>query len=171
MTDIITLTGLVATSPRHIVTSEGLAITSFRLASNQRRFDRTQNAWVDGDTNWYTITAFRQLGTHVASSVEKGQRVIVTGRVRIRDWESGEKSGTTIEVDAESIGHDLSWGRATFTRSVMTAKSEGADAAESTDEASADAFAPSVGDDDPMALGATTGDREFAVSGASTTPF
>lgn len=124
MTDTIALTGLVATSPRHIVTSEGLTITSFRLASNQRRFDRGQNAWVDGDTNWYSIVAFRQLGTHVASSVEKGQRVIVVGRVRIRDWESGEKSGTTVEIDAESIGHDLTWGRATFTRSVIAAKSD-----------------------------------------------
>lgn len=122
MTDTITLTGLVATQPRHIVTSEGLAITSFRLASNQRRFDRGQNAWVDGDTNWYTITAFRQLGVHAASSIEKGQRVIVTGRVRIRDWESGEKNGTSIEIDAEALGHDLSWGRATFTRSVIAAK-------------------------------------------------
>lgn len=119
MTDTITLTGLVATNPRHIVTSEGLTITSFRLASNQRRFDRGQNAWIDGDTNWYTITAFRQLGTHVASSLEKGQRVIVTGRVRIRDWETDEKSGTSVEIDAEAIGHDLTWGRATFTRSVM----------------------------------------------------
>lgn len=119
MTDIITLTGLVATNPRHIVTSEGLTITSFRLASNQRRFDRGQNAWIDGDTNWYTVTAFRQLGTHVATSLEKGQRVIVTGRVRIRDWETDEKSGTSIEIDAEAIGHDLTWGRATFTRSVI----------------------------------------------------
>ena len=132
MTDTITLTGLVATQPRHIVTSEGLAITSFRLASNQRRFDRGQNAWVDGDTNWYTITAFRQLGVHAASSIEKGQRVIVTGRVRIRDWESGEKNGTSIEIDAEAIGHDLSWGRATFTRSVIAAKPDGA----ASDEAS-----------------------------------
>lgn len=119
MTDIITVTGLVATSPRHIVTADGLAITSFRLASNQRRFDRTAGAWVDGDTNWYTVTAFRQLGTHVASSIEKGQRVIVTGRVRVRDWEAGEKTGTTIEIDAESIGHDLNFGRAKFTRNVV----------------------------------------------------
>lgn len=125
MSDTITLTGLVATNPRHIVTSEGLTITSFRLASNQRRFDRGQNSWVDGDTNWYTITAFRQLGVHAASSIEKGQRVIVTGRVRVRDWESGEKSGTTIEIDAEALGHDLTWGRATFTRSVIASKPEG----------------------------------------------
>ena len=133
MTDTITLTGLVATKPRHIVTSEGLTITSFRLASNQRRFDRGQNAWIDGDTNWYTVTAFRQLGTHVATSLEKGQRVIVTGRVRIRDWETDEKSGTSIEIDAEAIGHDLTWGRATFTRSVI-AKSTARDDASETSE-------------------------------------
>ncbi len=165
MSDIITLTGLVATSPRHITTSEGLTITSFRLASNQRRFDRTQNAWVDGDTNWYTITAFRQLGTHVASSVEKGQRVIVTGRVRIRDWESGEKSGTTVEIDAESIGHDLAWGRATFTRSVIAAKTE--------NPAASDAFAPPAEtvDAGPTAvLEADEAQSELAASGAST-PF
>lgn len=168
MSDNITLTGLVATSPRHITTNEGLTITSFRLASNQRRFDRTQNAWVDGDTNWYTVTAFRQLGTHVASSVEKGQRVIVTGRVRIRDWESGEKSGTTIEIDAESIGHDLAWGRATFTRSVIAAKTESGE-----NPASSDAFAPPIGADDlaPVAvLAADAVETELAASGAST-PF
>jgi single-strand DNA-binding protein len=137
MTDTITLTGLVATNPRHIVTSEGLTITSFRLASNQRRFDRGQKAWIDGDTNWYTVTAFRQLGTHVASSLEKGQRVLVTGRVRIRDWETEDKSGTSIEIDAEAIGHDLTWGRASFTRSVV-AKSADRDGASEPATASAE---------------------------------
>ena len=124
MTDTITVTGLVATEPRHIVTSEGLTITSFRLASNQRRFDRSANAWIDGDTNWYTVTSFRQLGTHVATSVTKGQRVIVSGRVRIRDWSTEDKKGTTIEIDADAVGHDLTWGRATFTRTVVQAATE-----------------------------------------------
>jgi single-strand DNA-binding protein len=121
MPDAITLTGLVATPPRHLVTSEGLPITSFRLASTQRRFDRSQEKWIDGETNWYTITAFRQLALNSNASVDKGQRVIVTGRLKIRDWENGEKSGTTIEIEAESIGHDLSWGTAAFTRSVSAA--------------------------------------------------
>jgi single-strand DNA-binding protein len=122
MSDTITLTGLVATTPRHIVTSEGLAITNFRLASNQRRYDRAQNAWLDGDTNWYTITAFRQLADNVIKSVEKGQRVIVCGIVRIRYWESGSHTGTNVEIDAQSIGHDLAWGNATFTRGVTVQK-------------------------------------------------
>ncbi|MBX9473053.1 single-stranded DNA-binding protein [Microcella sp.] len=171
MTDIITLTGLVATNPRHITTSEGLAITSFRLASNQRRFDRGQNAWVDGDTNWYTITAFRQLGVHVASSVEKGQRVIVTGRVRVRDWESGEKSGTTIEIDAESIGHDLTWGRATFTRSVIASRGEGGSAEASDTSPSAGAAADEGdGATDRSLLDAAPAESELVPAGA-TTPF
>lgn len=121
MPDAITLTGLVATVPRHLVTSEGLPITSFRLASSQRRFDRSQEKWVDTDTNWYTVTAFRQLALNSNASLEKGQRVIVSGRLKIRGWESGEKSGTTIEIDADSIGHDLTWGTAAFTRSVSAA--------------------------------------------------
>ena len=50
MSDLITLTGLVATPPKHIVTNEGLQITSFRLASTQRKFDRAQDKWVDADT-------------------------------------------------------------------------------------------------------------------------
>ncbi len=118
MTDTITLTGLVATTPRHIVTSDGLPITSFRLASTTRRFDRTENRWIDGDTNWYTITAFRQLAVNSAQSISKGQHIILTGSLRIREWESDERTGTNIEVEAESIGHDLAWGTAAFSRSV-----------------------------------------------------
>jgi len=128
MSDIITLTGLVATVPRHLVTSEGLPITSFRLASTQRRYDRRTAEWVDGDTNWYTVSGFRQLAVHAAASLGKGDRVIVTGRLRIRDWSSGDRSGTTIEVEAESLGHDLAWGTAAFTRAVSSAvlRGEGA---------------------------------------------
>ena len=120
MTDTITLTGLVATPPRHLVTSEGLPITSFRLASTQRRYDRQQSKWVDGETNWYTITAFRQLALNISASISKGDRIVTTGRLRIRDWTSAEKTGTNVEVDADSIGHDLSWGTASFTRNIVT---------------------------------------------------
>jgi len=120
MPDTITISGLVATIPRHIVTSEGLSITSFRLASTQRRFDRSQERWVDTDTNWYTITSFRQLALNCSTSIDKGQRVLVTGRLRIREWDNGERVGTTIDIEADSIGHDLSWGSATFSRSIVS---------------------------------------------------
>lgn len=123
MSDRITITGLVATQPRHIVTSEGLPITSFRLASTQRRFDTATEKWIDGETNWYTVTAFRQLATHTAVSVDKADRILVVGKLRIREWESDERTGTNIEVEAEAIGHDLTWGTGVFTRSVGAANS------------------------------------------------
>ncbi|TAL45906.1 MAG: single-stranded DNA-binding protein [Salinibacterium sp.] len=131
MPDIITLTGLVGTTPRNIVTSEGLSITSFRFASTQRRFDRSQERWIDGDTNWYTITTFRQLALNTHASVKKGERVIVTGRLRIREWTDGDRTGTNVDIEADAVGHDLGWGSTVFSRSIST--SAGASATPSAD--------------------------------------
>ena len=116
MSDNITLTGLVATTPRHLTTSEGLAITSFRLASSQPRFDRASNRWATGDTNWYTVSSFRGLADNVAESINKGDRVIVVGSLKIRDWENTDRAGTTIEVQAEVLGHDLNDGVSSYQR-------------------------------------------------------
>jgi single-strand DNA-binding protein len=119
MSESFTVSGLVATTPRHLVTQEGLPITSFRLASSKRRFDRTKKIWVEGETNWFTITSFRQLAINSAASISKGDRIVVAGRLKIRDWDNGERSGTSVEVDAESLGHDLVWGTAEFSRTVL----------------------------------------------------
>jgi single-strand DNA-binding protein len=113
------LTGLVATTARHLVTQDGLPITSFRLASSQRRFDRSQNKWVDGETNWYTITSFRTLAVNVSQSISKGDRIAVFGKLRVRDWDNGERAGTSVEIEAETVGHDLAWGNSSFTRTVL----------------------------------------------------
>jgi single-strand DNA-binding protein len=119
MSEKISVQGLVATTPRHLVTQDGLPITSFRMASTHRKFDRVLKKWVDGETNWYTITAFRQLAINIAGSVSKGERVMVIGALRVRDWDNGERTGTSVEIEAEAIGHDLTWGTSTFTRTVM----------------------------------------------------
>lgn len=116
MTDSITLTGLVATVPEYKRIRDDVELTSFRLASSQRYFDRTAGTWVASETNWYTVSAFRHLAANVRESVHKGDRIVVMGRLRIRRWESGEKNGTAIEVDAESLGHDLAWGIARYVR-------------------------------------------------------
>ena len=119
-----TITGLVATTPRHLVSADGLPITSFRLASSNRRFDRATMEWVDGATNWYTITSFRSLAINTATSISKGDRVIVSGNLRIRDWDNGERVGTSVELEASNIGHDLAWGTTTFVRTVHKADTE-----------------------------------------------
>ena len=115
----IAVTGLIATTPRHIVTQDGLAITSFRLASSERRFDRAQNKWIDGETNWYTVTSFKQLAINASASLSKGDRVTVHGILNVRDWDTGDRAGTMVEIEAEAIGHDLAWGTSTFTRTVL----------------------------------------------------
>jgi single-strand DNA-binding protein len=127
MTDSITVTGVVGSDPRLHVTTQGLAITSFRLATTRRYFDRAKGTWEDGETNWYTVSGFRQLAHNTAASVLKGERVVVHGRLRLRAWESGEKSGTAVEIEADSIGHDLSWGitRLTKVRVAREAAAEG----------------------------------------------
>jgi single-strand DNA-binding protein len=105
----ITVSGLVATTPRHLVTFEGLAITSFRLAELDSESESET-------TNWYTVVALRELGVNASDSIHKGDRVIVSGSLKIRDWDNGERTGTTVELNADTIGHDLNWGTSSFTR-------------------------------------------------------
>jgi len=119
MSDHVTVHGLVATEPRHLVTKDGLEITSFRLAAMQRRFDRQLGKWRDDGTNWYSVASFRILAKNAAASLEKGHRVIVSGRLKVRDWDAGEKSGVSVDIEADSIGHDLVWGSTTFERYKM----------------------------------------------------
>lgn len=124
MSESITVVGLVATTPRHLVTQDGLPITSFRLASSHRKFDKTENKWIDGDTNWFTVTAFRQLAINAAGSIAKGDRLLVSGKLKVRDWDNGERAGTSVEIEADSLGHDLCWGSSVFTRTVLVREPE-----------------------------------------------
>jgi single-strand DNA-binding protein len=120
MSDTITITGFVGTEPRHTQTAEGLAVTNFRLASTQRKYDRSQAKWVDGDTNWFTVSAFRQLAVNAAGSLHKGDRVFVSGRLKVRDWAAGDRAGTSVDIEADSMGHDLLWGTTMYTRSIVS---------------------------------------------------
>lgn len=118
MSDLITITGNVATEPERRQTATGVPVTTFRLASSQRHFDRAKNEWIETSTNWYSVSAFRQLAEHVGASLHKGERVILTGRLRLREWETTVKRGLSVEIDAEAIGHDLRWGTTTFERAL-----------------------------------------------------
>jgi single-strand DNA-binding protein len=80
--------------------------------------------WVEGETNWFTITAFRQLAINVSTSVGKGDRIVVSGKLRVRDWDNGERTGTSVEIEAETIGHDLVWGTSVFTRTALVREVE-----------------------------------------------
>jgi single-strand DNA-binding protein len=118
MSNYVTIRGFVGTDVKCSVASTGLPITKFRLGSSDRYFDKKINDWTDGDTNWYSVSMFRQLATNAGVSFQKGDRIIVTGKLRVRSWVNDEgKSGTTVEIDADSAGHDLLFGTASYRRS------------------------------------------------------
>jgi single-strand DNA-binding protein len=117
MSEHITVRGFVATDPQVRMAQAGFSVGNFRLAATDRRFDREANAWVDGQTNWFTINMFRALALNAGASLAKGMPVIVTGRLKVRPWEAGDRTGTAVEIEADSIGHDLTLGTARFSRS------------------------------------------------------
>ena len=151
MSDSLAVHGFVATQPRHLVTDEGLPITSFRLVTTRRRFNRQTSAWESVDTNWYTVSAFRQLARNIAGCVTKGDPVIVSGRLSVREWE-GERSGVTVEIEADAVGHDLGWGSSTFARSIERASTRTAPAEHTEDGAAdtRDADQPASADPEPQ---------------------
>lgn len=159
MGDTITITGNVATDPDHKRTTGGVAITTFRVASGQRRFDRAANAWVETGTNWYSVSAFRGLAEHAHASLRRGDRVILTGRLRIRDWDNGTKRGTAIEIDADAIGHDLLWGTTTFTKTARGAEPEKEDNWPTRDSDSPTGWASPGAEPDHSAEWATEGEQ------------
>ncbi|MET4059634.1 single-strand DNA-binding protein [Arthrobacter sp. UYP6] len=120
MSDTITVRGYVATEVRSTTAESGLAIAGFRMCTTERRYDRDTGTWVDGQTNWFSVSLFRQLASNAVFSVHKGDRVIVTGRLKVRQWVNDDgRSGTSVDIDAESVGHDLMWGTANYRRNVQ----------------------------------------------------
>lgn len=124
MYDRVTIVGNVATDPTQGRTSSGVPVTNFRLASTHRRFDDTTQTWVDVVTNWYSVAAFRQLGEHAKASLRSGDSVIVTGSMKIRNWENNGKQGTSVDIDADAIGHDLRWGTTAYRRTARSTEGD-----------------------------------------------
>lgn len=117
MNDIITtVIGNAVTDVSLRVTTTGTSVASFRIASNSRRFDKSTSSWIDQEPSYLSITAWSQLAENVALSVHKGQPLVVTGKLKVRQWQDADKSGTNVEIDAIAIGHDLNRGTSEFTK-------------------------------------------------------
>jgi single-strand DNA-binding protein len=107
----VTITGNLTDNPEVTFTPNGAAVSNFRLAVTPRI--REGDAWKDGETSFFRITAWRQLAEHVGDSLGKGDRVIVLGQLRARSWETPEgERRTVVEVTAEEVGPSLKWATA-----------------------------------------------------------
>jgi len=114
---IITVVGNLVDHPELRFTPSGAAVANFRLASTPRQFDRQTGEWKDGDTLFLSCAVWRQAAENVAESLEKGMRVIVQGRLKIRQFERQDGSrGQSTEIDVDEVGPSLRSATAKVTR-------------------------------------------------------
>jgi single-strand DNA-binding protein len=127
----IDLAGFVASEPAFKRLPGGTSTARLRVAYTERRFNRETGEWGDGPTSFVTVLCWRTLADNVAVCLRKGEPVLVRGRLRVRDFQDKEGSPrTATEVEASSVGHDLSRGVAHFSR---TRRAPGETAAENAE--------------------------------------
>lgn len=120
---VITVVGNLTADPELRFTASGAAVANFTVASTPRTFDRASNEWKDGEALFLRCNVWRQPAENVAETLTRGSRVIVTGRLRQRSFETkeGEKR-TVIELEVDEIGPSLRYATAKVNR---VARAEG----------------------------------------------
>jgi single-strand DNA-binding protein len=104
----ITVVGNLVADPELRFTPSGQPVATFRVASTPRIMDRQTNEWKDGDSLFLTCNVWRQAAENVAESLQRGMRVIVTGRLKQRNYETKEGEKRTVyEVEVDDVGPSL----------------------------------------------------------------
>lgn len=113
----LTIVGNITNDPELRFTPSGAAVASFTVASNSRYLDRTTNEWKDGEPVFMRCSVWRQYAENVAESLTRGTRVIVTGRLKQRSYETreGEKR-TVLEMEVDDVGPALRTATAKVTK-------------------------------------------------------
>ena len=110
---VITIIGNLTQDPELRFTPSGAAVANFTVASTPRQFDRQSNEWKDGETLFMRCSVWRDAAENVAESLTRGSRVLVSGRLKSRsfDTKEGEKR-TVVELDVEEVGPSLRYATA-----------------------------------------------------------
>ena len=113
----VTVVGNLTADPELRYTQSGLPVANFTIAQTPRTFDRATNDWKDGEAVFLRSSIWRDGAEHVAASLTKGMRVIATGELKQRSYETkeGEKR-TSIELEVHEIGPSLRYATAAVTR-------------------------------------------------------
>lgn len=124
----VTVVGNLGADPELRYTQGGVAVVSVNVGSTPRTYNRTTNAWEDGETVWVRCTAWREVAENVAQSLTKGTRVVVTGRLKAPSayqTASGE-ARASLELEIEEIGPSLRSATAAVTRRAREGGAAGA---------------------------------------------
>ena len=113
----ITVVGNLTADPELRFTPSGAAVANFTVASTPRTFDRQSNEWKDGEALFLNCSVWRQAAENAAESLTRGMRVIVSGRLKARSYETreGEKR-TVFEIEVEEVGPSLKYATAKVTK-------------------------------------------------------
>jgi len=115
----VILSGFIAMEPKLWFTKQQhTAVVHLRIGTTPRRVDPLTGAWQDGTSSFFTVNCWRRLALNVHASLHKGDPVIIRGRLKTRSWMEDGKNRTLVEIDADSIGHDLSFGWSHYLRGV-----------------------------------------------------
>ena len=113
----ITVVGNLTADPELRFTPSGQAVANFTVASTNRMLDKQTNEWKDGDTVFIRCSVWRQYAENVAESLTKGTRVVVTGRLKVRQYEARDGGkGTSVECDVDEVGPALRYATAKVNR-------------------------------------------------------
>ena len=113
----ITLVGNLTSDPELRFTPSGAPVASFTVAQTPRTFDKNRNEYVDGDAIFMQCSVWKDQAEHVAETLVKGMRIIVTGRLKSRSYEARDGSRRTVfEVEVDEVGPSLRYATATVTR-------------------------------------------------------
>lgn len=119
---IITVVGFVAAEPHYEVLASGTSLMSLRIGSTPRRYDRDLGQWRDEEPMFMTANCWRSLADNLqASELQRGDPIIVTGRLRIREYTKDGQRRFSAQIEATTAGHDLSRGIARYQRSQRSA--------------------------------------------------
>ena len=113
----ITVVGNLVADPELRFIPSGAAVANFRIASTPRTFNRETNQWEDGEALFLTCNCWRQMAENVAESLTKGMRVVVTGKLRQRSYQTKEGENRTVfEIEVDEVGPSLKYASASVTR-------------------------------------------------------
>jgi single-strand DNA-binding protein len=170
----ITLRGYLTAEPKlYQKTPAATPVTEIRVGSTPRRLNRETGEWQDAPTSYYTVKCWRRLAINAVSSLHKGDMVVVRGRFYMNHWvDNQQRPRATLEIEADSLGHDLAHGWSHFMRGTrpQSDRAAGADAGE---VARQDLGPAGPGDDgDGYAAGTDLGEQPGAafVSGGQAGP-
>lgn len=113
----ITVVGNVVAEPELRFTPAGAAVANFRVASTPRRYNSQTNQWEDGEAMFLTCNVWRSAAENVAETLTKGMRVIVTGRLRQRSYQTREGENRSVfEIEVDEVGPSLRYASAQVNR-------------------------------------------------------